>query len=178
MRTVLHLVWTPWGRCPKQEHREGVFSFIITITVMLFGTKKDIDMTMHSVTPGGGQWSPLPGFLTDLSWEWTLRYGCITPHTDSCYNNAERCSSSLKWGETPAIKVASSLDHRHYWKTDGVLNMRLGFPVAGKIKRSLHAQQIHSLVYTLRQNYLRDEAVTITGRYVNAKEVRTGASNI
>lgn len=40
---------------------------------MLFGTKEDIDTTMHSLTPGGGQWSPLPGFLTDLSWEWTLR---------------------------------------------------------------------------------------------------------
>lgn len=70
---------------------------------MLFGTKKDIDTIMHSLTPGRGQWSPLSGFLTDLSREWTN--GCITPHADSCYNNAERCSSSLKWGETPAIKV-------------------------------------------------------------------------
>lgn len=46
------------------------------------------------------------------------------------------------------VRSKKRQNNGRYWKTDGVPDMRLGFPVAGKIKRSPHAQQTHSLVYT------------------------------
>lgn len=174
MRTVLHLVWTPWGRCPKQGHREGAFSFIITITCHAFRNKEGHRYD-HALTDPRKRAMESSLWISDRS----------VPGVDSWFYHSTRgfmlqqCRTvqqqQLEVRRNPShhgclVRSKRCQNNHHYWKTDGVPNMRQGFPVAGKIKRSLHAQQTHSLVYTLGQNDLRDEAVTNTGRYVNAKE--------